>query len=426
MRYPEFLKENGKIGFIAPSFGCALGAYRWRFDRALLALSQKGYVPVLGENVYEARGVGISNTPAMCAKEANDFFLNDKSDVIISCGGGELMCEVLPFMDFDKIAKAKPKWFVGYSDNTNFTFLLNTLCDTAAIYGPCAGAFMDEASYLEWNRIIMCNSGKSSAEIDEFAHNEYKAARDAFDLLCGKITRVSGCDKWYEEFELENPDIQAVVWKASEVCDKKHSAEKNVQMQVNANAENQVNANAENQAYVYAESADFAREIEKNSDFTEHKYKQFLYKGCNELPEISFSGRLAGGCLDCLVNLAGTKFDKVSEFNKRYKDDGIIWFLESCDLNVMSQERSYWSLENAGWFENAAGFIIGRPRCFEDSFGELDHYKAALRIFAKYNVPIILDAPIGHLGPAVPIISGAYGKICAKKDSFEIEYGECD
>ena len=34
--------------------------------------------------------------------------------------------------------QAKPKWFMGYSDNTNLTFLLTTLCDTAAIYGPLA------------------------------------------------------------------------------------------------------------------------------------------------------------------------------------------------------------------------------------------------------------------------------------------------
>lgn len=30
---------------------------------------------------------------------------------------------------------------MGFSDNTNLTFLLPTLCDTAAIYGPCAPAF---------------------------------------------------------------------------------------------------------------------------------------------------------------------------------------------------------------------------------------------------------------------------------------------
>ena len=46
------------------------------------------------------------------------------------------MCEILEYVDWNKIKSAEPKWFMGYSDNTNFTFLLNTIADTARIYGP--------------------------------------------------------------------------------------------------------------------------------------------------------------------------------------------------------------------------------------------------------------------------------------------------
>ena len=134
MRYPAFLKDGGRIGFIAPSFGCATEPYRTDFDESLLYFKNLGYKTVLGPNCYSDTGIGISNSPVKCASEANDFLTNDKSDVIISCGGGELMCEILPFMDFEKIAKSDAKWFMGYSDNTNLTFLLNTLCDTASIY----------------------------------------------------------------------------------------------------------------------------------------------------------------------------------------------------------------------------------------------------------------------------------------------------
>ena len=54
------------------------------------------------------------------------MLLGDMPDAIISCGGGELMCEILRYVDFERIAQAKPKWFMGYSDNTNLTFLLTT------------------------------------------------------------------------------------------------------------------------------------------------------------------------------------------------------------------------------------------------------------------------------------------------------------
>ena len=76
-------------------------------------------------------------------------------DAIISCGGGELMCEILRYVDFERIAQAKPKWFMGYSDNTNLTFLLTTLCDTAAIYGPCAASF----GMKPWHAAIRMRTG---------------------------------------------------------------------------------------------------------------------------------------------------------------------------------------------------------------------------------------------------------------------------
>lgn len=57
-------------------------------------------------------------------------------------------------------------------------------------------------------------------------------------------------------------------------------------------------------------------------------------------------------------------FDKTKDFIERYKEDGIIWFLEACDLNVFSIRRAMWQMEQAGWFEHVKAFLIGRPLCF--------------------------------------------------------------
>ena len=45
-----------------------------------------------------------------------------------------------------------------------------------------------------------------------------------------------------------------------------------------------------------------------------------LYIG-NENPDVSLKmeGRLVGGCVDCLVNLLGTQFDYVNQFNEKYE-----------------------------------------------------------------------------------------------------------
>ena len=116
MRYPEFLKENGTIGFVAPSFGAATEPYRSAFDNALKKFHALGYRTKLGPNCYASDGVGISSTPENCGKEINEAVTSPDSDVLISCGGGELMCEILDFVDFDRIAQASPKWYMGYSD----------------------------------------------------------------------------------------------------------------------------------------------------------------------------------------------------------------------------------------------------------------------------------------------------------------------
>ena len=128
MKYPGFLKEGGTIGFVAPSFGCNIEPYRTAFSHAQDKFKESGYRLELGPNCYAGSGIGISNTPELCGKELNDFYCSDSNDVLISCGGGELMCEDLDYVDFQKIASAEPKWYMGYSDNTNMTFLLPTIC----------------------------------------------------------------------------------------------------------------------------------------------------------------------------------------------------------------------------------------------------------------------------------------------------------
>ena len=75
MRYPHFLACNGNIGFVAPSFGCATEPYITGFKKAQERFKNLGYGIVNGPNVYEANGIGISNTPELCGQELTDMYL---------------------------------------------------------------------------------------------------------------------------------------------------------------------------------------------------------------------------------------------------------------------------------------------------------------------------------------------------------------
>lgn len=335
MKYPKHLQPQGTIGFVAPSFGCNIEPYHSAFLNAQKKWTKMGYRLDLGPNCYAQEGIGISNTPQKCGEELTKYYLKEETDCLISCGGGELMCEILEYVDFERLAAASPKWYMGYSDNTNFTYLLTTLCDTASIYGPCAAAF----GMNPW----------------------HKSLHDAFDLLTGKRRSVSGYSLWEKEGLKDETNPLAPY----------HVTEPRI--------------------------------LKKYPD-----------------RDLKFSGRLLGGCMDCLVNLLGTRFDQTVDFIEKYKNDGILWFLESCDLNVFGIRRAMWQMEMAGWFEHVSGFLIGRPLCFGQELMGLDAYQAILEIASRHDVPVVMDIDLGHLPPAMPLITGSIGHVTVRNNDIRI------
>jgi muramoyltetrapeptide carboxypeptidase LdcA involved in peptidoglycan recycling len=270
------------------------------------------------------------------------YYCETENEALISCGGGELTCEILDYIDFDRIAQVNPKWFMGYSDNTNLTFLLTTLADTASIYGPCAPAF----GMKPW----------------------HPALEDAMELLRMTRSKVSGYPMW---------EIESV-------------------------------KSPENPTAPY--------------HTTQPRSLKVFREGSSDVQdELIIKGRLLGGCMDCLINLAGTKYDKVKEFTDKYREDGIIWFLESCDLNVYAIRRAMWQMEHAGWFENVKGFLIGRPYCYGQQFGNLDTYQAVLATALPKHVPIIMDADIGHHPPMMPLITGSFATVTYWDNQLSVE-----
>lgn len=337
MRIPNFLKHGDFIGFVAPSFGCNIEPYATAFKNAGKKFSEQGFLLDIGPNCYKGEGIGISNTPEKCAEEINTYFAKEDIKALISCGGGELMCEILDGVDFEKLKFTEPKWFMGYSDNTNLTFLLTTLADMASVYGPCAPAFGMEP----W----------------------HPALQDALELLMGKKSEVTGYPLWEKE----------------SVKDEEHPLEP--------------------------------------YHVTEEKRIVSFPEGEHEM-----EGRLLGGCLDCLGTLVGTKFDRVEAFAERYKKDGIIWYMEACDLNPMGIRRTLWQLSKAGWFRNVTGFLIGRPLHFGEEMFGLDQYRAVTDVLSGYQVPVIMDLDIGHLPPMMPMVNGAYAKVHTFGNEIQISY----
>jgi muramoyltetrapeptide carboxypeptidase LdcA involved in peptidoglycan recycling len=129
-------------------------------------------------------------------------------------------------------------------------------------------------------------------------------------------------------------------------------------------------------------------------------------KSWDKAKELTITGRALGGCLDVLLNLVGTRFDKTKEFIHKYKKDQILWFLESYNLSSEALIRGLWQLREAGWFEHASGFIFGRPAMY-GSETDTTYEEAVLSILGDLNLPIILEADIGHKPPQMTMMCGA-------------------
>lgn len=390
MRYPAFLQENGTIGFVAPSFGCATEPYKSGFLNAQKRWKEQGFHLQPGPNCYVEEGVGISNTPRKCGEELTAYYCDKNNNCLISCGGGELMCEILDYVDFEQIGQEVPKWYLGYSDNTNFTFLLTTLCDTASVYGPCAAAFGMEPLHPSLN--------------------------DAMLLLQGKKLTMQGYDKWERE-SLKDEEHPYESYNLTET-----SVIKYYLPDGRTNVESLRRA-----AEKYAEPGKagltaFLTDRECGGESPKSLSQERAETPADANAEFGFSGRLLGGCMDCLVNLLGTRYDKVREFTERYKEDGIIWFLEACDLNLMGIRRAMWQMEHAGWFKYCKGFLIGRPRLGMgvEEFG-IDSYQAVCEMLYPYHVPVLMDLDIGHMPPSMPLICGSMANVVSDGKTYRVE-----
>lgn len=306
---------NKIIYLVAPSFGCTTEPYKSKLKEAIKNLKQLGFHIIEGENIYKSDCSLASTSPKARALEIVEAFKSE-ADIIMSVGGGEMMCEILPFLDFS-LLKQFNKVFVGFSDNTNLTFTLTTINDQVTIYGPNAPSFY----HLPFRYHTL----------------------DLIKMLKGK-TSFKGYKKWEKESLVDEDHPLAPL------------------------------------------------NLKKDKVIVSYNYEK------------PFTGVMLGGCLDCLITLCGTKYDHVKEYIKKHKN--IIWYLEACDLNPLSIKRALFQLREAGWFNTASGFLIGRPLCDDLEIMGLNKYEAVTDILSVFNKPILMDVDLGHYPPSMPIYNG--------------------
>lgn len=326
MIYSKFLNKWDNIGVCAPSDGKVDDLDLVRFNNGVRKLGKLGYGVVFGENVF-CSDVGRSASGRKRARYLEEMFSSLDVSVLISCGGGDFLVEMLSYVDFSVI-KMNPKWFCGYSDNTGIGFLMVTMLDIASIYGDNFGCFGAE----EWHKSIY--NFLSVLEGDMVVQNSFLKYQGNY------LEYKSGVESYVLD---------------SDVCWKNLFGDK----------------------------------------------------------DVKFSGRFVGGCLDVLLNLVGTRFDCVDSFLEKYKDEGIVWFLESFDLSSEELIRGLWQLKEASWFKYVKGFVFGRPVMVK-SYYDISYEDSISSVLGELGVPVVIDADFGHTAPRMTFINGSFVEISSK------------
>lgn len=133
---------------------------------------------------------------------------------------------------------------------------------------------------------------------------------------------------------------------------------------------------------------------------------------------VHLTGRLIGGCVETLCNLAGTPYGDVAAFGRTYADDGLIVYLEVAGDEAATICRNVHGLRLAGWFDHARAVLIGRTSAPDNP--KLTQREAVLDALAPLSLPLIFDLEIGHVPPHLPLVNGALATVTVEGDTHEI------
>lgn len=132
IRFPRPLRHGDVIGVTSPSAGVK-ASLKPRMQFAYGLLQQLGY------GVREGRCLWgntlRSASAAKRARELQQMLLDENIGAVMPPNGGELLIDILPSIDFARLARGEPKWILGYSDLSTFLFPYTLMTHIATLNG---------------------------------------------------------------------------------------------------------------------------------------------------------------------------------------------------------------------------------------------------------------------------------------------------
>jgi muramoyltetrapeptide carboxypeptidase len=124
---------------------------------------------------------------------------------------------------------------------------------------------------------------------------------------------------------------------------------------------------------------------------------------------LDVSGRLIGGCIETLCNVAGTPFADIGRFVEQCAPEGLIVYVEAAGDDAAAISRNLHGMRLAGFFTEAGAVLVGRTAAPDHP--HLSQREAVLDALSCLEIPIIADVECGHVPPHLPIVNGALGRL---------------
>jgi len=183
IRYPKPALD-GVIGVTAPSSGVPQH-FQPLLGRAIDRMISNGYQVVCGETV-RSQFKAKSAPSQVRAAELNAMLQDPNIDLILPPWGGELLIEVLEYIDFERLA---PKWIMGYSDISLLLLAVTLKTGIATAHGPnlvdLRGEQTDQTTAM-WEKVLSASEGESILQRSSPAYQKQWPDRDklsnVFDL----------------------------------------------------------------------------------------------------------------------------------------------------------------------------------------------------------------------------------------------------
>jgi muramoyltetrapeptide carboxypeptidase len=158
IKYP-FLEKGATIGITAPSSGVQVELHDM-FKLACSRMEKKGFKVICGDTVW-TQNKAKSSSAKKRADEFNEMMQNNKVDIIIPPWGGELLIEILEYIDFENMGE---KWILGYSDTSALLLAITLKTGIATAHGTnivdLRGDYSDDTTAM-WQSVLSTNTGES-------------------------------------------------------------------------------------------------------------------------------------------------------------------------------------------------------------------------------------------------------------------------